>query len=220
MKRALVLVEGQTEERFVKDVVAPELLEQGLFVTPTILTTKTVKNGPNFKGGVSSYAKMRRDLTRLLGDSTALVTTLIDYYGLPSDTPGLDSRPTGSGLARVEHVEQAIATDLSSPQNFVPFLTLHEFEALLFTDPEQTASVILAPERTPNLISAGQGLLPEEINDDPSTAPSKRISGVFPEFRKVLHGATAARRIGLSAIRAKCPHFNSWLLQIENFAKS
>jgi len=220
MKRALVLAEGQTEERFVKDVVAPQLLERGLIVTPTILTTKTVKNGPNFKGGVNSYAKIRRDLTRLLGDPTALVTTLIDYYGLPSDTPGTDSRPSGSALARVEYVEQAIATNLGSPPKFVPFLILHEFEALLFTSPEIVAAVVTAPERTPNLIAAGQGLQPEEINDNPSTAPSKRIMGVFPEFRKALHGPTAANRIGLPAIREKCPHFNNWLLHLEQFADS
>jgi hypothetical protein len=55
--RALVLVEGQTEERFVKDVLAPTFWPRGLYLSPTILVTKRVKDGPNFKGGVTRFAR-------------------------------------------------------------------------------------------------------------------------------------------------------------------
>ncbi|MDQ8192009.1 DUF4276 family protein [Roseibacillus persicicus] len=220
MKRCLILVEGQTEERFVKDVLAPDLLLKGLSTIPTLLTTKVVKSGPNFKGGVTNYTKMKGDLNRRLQDSDALVTTLIDYYGLPNDTPGMSTRPNGSPRERVQHVENALREDLGCRPNFLPFLLLHEFEALLFVDHEITASVIPAREKAPELVSISEGKEPEEINELPETAPSKRLLKVFPSFRKTLHGPTAAKRIGLPRIRERCPHFNNWMSQLENFANS
>ena len=106
MKRVLVLVEGQTEERFVKDVLCPHLWARGVDATPKVATTKHVKRGPDFKGGITDYQKVENDLRRLLGDSDAVsVTTFIDYYGLPADFPGMSNRPTGSPLERARHVE-------------------------------------------------------------------------------------------------------------------
>src|SRR5262245_35382193 len=100
MKRALILVEGQTEERFVKDTLAPHLAAFDLYITPTLLTTKVVKSGPNFKGGVTSFAKFEGDLRRLLGGAGqgTLVTTMLDYYRLPDDFPGMADRPPPADL--------------------------------------------------------------------------------------------------------------------------
>jgi len=218
MKRCLILVEGQTEERFVKDVLCPEFEPRDFYLSPTILTTKIVKSGPNFKGGVTSYAKLRADLDKLLR-SGAVVTTMIDYYGLPSDTPGMSDRPIGRAIDRVKHVENAIFNDMGSPY-LLPFLALHEFEALLFVDHETTASVIPAPEKASEFLAIAGGAEPEDINENPETAPSKRLKQVFPSFRKTLHGPTAAKRIGLSALRARCPHFDSWITRLEQYASS
>jgi len=88
-KRVLILVEGQTEERFVKDVLGPAFFHQELFFHVTILVTQRVKDGPNFKGGVTNFAKCKNDARRLLNSAGgALVTTMLDYYGLPLDFPG------------------------------------------------------------------------------------------------------------------------------------
>ncbi len=220
MKRCLILVEGPTEERFVKDLLALRFEPLDFHLTPIILTTKLVKSGGKFKGGVTSYAKMRADLAKLLGDTGALITTMIDYYGLPTDTPGMSDRPVARPIDRVRHVEEAILRNLGSPRHFMPFLALHEFEAFLFTDPAITAAVIPAPEKTPELVAISEGLAPEDINERVDTAPSKRLEQVFPSFKKTLHGPTAAKRIGLEAIRARCPHFNSWLTRLEQFAAS
>jgi hypothetical protein len=221
-KRGLILVEGQTEERFVKDVLAPAFWSLGLILSPTILVTKRVKDGPNFKGGVTRFAKFENDARRLLhGAGGAVVTTLLDYYGLPSDIPGMSTRPNGTPRQRVEHVEHAIRDYFGAPANFVPFLALHEYEAWLFASPDVLSRVMMAPEKQPEVEAIRRSVsTPEEINDDPQRAPSKRIQKLFPAFRKLLHGPVTAEQIGLERIRSECPHFDQWLSVLERFAAS
>lgn len=220
-KRVLILVEGQTEERFVKDVLAPPFLERQLFFHPTILVMKRVKDGPNFKGGVTSFAKFERDARRLLHSSGgALVTMMLDYYQLPADFPGMKSRPPNSSpRERVRHVESAIGAHFGSLANFIPFLVLHEFEALLFSSPTELAHVLTNVGK----LDALEGIRsvvksPEEINDRPESAPSKRVLDLFPAYKKTVHGPTTAARIGLETIRAECPHFNEWITRLESLA--
>jgi hypothetical protein len=222
VKRALVLVEGQTEERFIKDVLAPEFYSRDLYFFPTLLVTKKVKRGPNFKGGVTSYQKFRNDAERLLqGAGEALVTTLLDYYALPSDFPGMNNRPSGSPLDRVLHVERAIAAELGASANFIPFLALHEFEAWLFSSPDELPRTMTAPEKEKDFRTIRDGVAtPEDIDEGPLTAPSKRITALFPAFKKTLHGPLAAQRIGIQRIRAECPHMDAWLRMLETFAAS
>ena len=219
-RRALVLVEGQTEERFVKDVLAPAFHGRGLYITPTILVTKRVKDGSSFKGGVTSFDKFRNDAQRLLyGAGGALVTTMLDYFRLPSDFPGMATRPAGTPWDRVQHVEQAIATSFGSPRNFLPFLVLHEFEAWLFAEPDVLPGVMTEEGKRPQFAAVRAGVRsPEEINERPSSAPSKRIEQLFPAYRKTLHGPMAARRIGLDRIRKECPHFDKWVRRLEAVA--
>jgi Domain of unknown function (DUF4276) len=220
-KRALILVEGQTEERFTKDVLAPAFWEKQLFFQPTILVTKRVKNGPNFKGGVTNFAKFENDARRLLkGAAGALVTTMVDYYGLPSDFPGMKTRPPGgTPLQRVSHVEAAIAQHFGDIPNFLPFLALHEFEAWLFSSPTELPRIMNEPQKHVLLETAIAAVnTPEDINERPQFAPSKRIETMFPAYKKTLHGPTVAARIGLDRIRLECPHFDKWLSAIEKFA--
>src|SRR6185295_15198810 len=102
MKRGLVLVEGQTEERFVTECLAPYLLPKQLALIPTIVATRRPAGRPHFKGGVVSYGQIQRDLGLLLRDSdVAIVTTLLDYYALPDDFPGMADRPAASAVQRV-----------------------------------------------------------------------------------------------------------------------
>lgn len=220
IKRALILVEGQTEERFVKDVLAPALAQRNLYLTPTILITKRVKNGPNFKGGVTSFAKFESDVRRLLqGAGDALVTTLLDYYGLPGDFPGMTTRPSRSPLQRVQHVENGVSAHFENPKNFLPFFALHEFEAWLFTSREELPRVLAQPEKQPQFAAIRDAVTtPEEINERSEWAPSKRITKLFPDYRKTLHGPIVAGRIGLARIRAECAHFDWWMRQLESYA--
>lgn len=220
-KRALILVEGQTEERFVKDVLGPAFYPQELFFFATILVTKRVKDGPNFKGGVTNFSKFRNDAERLLNSAGgALVTTMLDYYRLPGDFPGMGTRPmNGTPLQRVVHIENAVAQHFGNPPNFRPFLALHEFEAWLFASPDELPRVMTETTKQPAFAAIRDSVTtPEEINERPQHAPSKRIETLFPAYKKTLHGPITAGRIGLAQIRAECPHFNEWMGALETFA--
>jgi hypothetical protein len=222
-KRVLILVEGQTEERFVKDILGPAFWDKELFLQATILTTKRVKDGPNFKGGVTNFAKFRNDTQRLLDSAGgALVTTMVDYYGLPSDFPGMASRPPhGNPMQRVTHVENAIAHHFHSPPRFVPFLVLHEFEAWLFSSPAELPRALTEPRKQPEFEAIRRRVAtPEEINERPEFAPSRQIEKLFPAYKKTVHGPMTAARIGLERIRTECPHFNDWMAKLEDFAVS
>lgn len=214
MTRIYVLVEGQTEEVFMRDLMVPHYARTGLYLTPIIVNTS-----PGHKGGVVNYAKVRRQIVRLCKQDTgAHVTTLFDLYALPNDFPGKNSsefQSKNTGVQKAEFIEVALARDINEP-NFFPFLIVHEFEALLFAQPEKFS---VWTDDTELVSALGSVLLehqtPEDINDDPQTAPSKRILRLMPEYEKSFHGPLIACDIGLDVIRRSCPHFESWLRKLE-----
>lgn len=219
MKRLHILVEGQTEETFVRTLLVPHLLERDVMTTPKLTTTKRVKAGGAFRGGVVSYAKVRQDVLDLLNDSSAeAVSTMLDYYGLPAGFPGRDRVEGRSPRERALHLERAFAEDIDN-RRFLPHLSLHEFEAFLFVDPAATASVLAlgsAGGLARQLTAVRQQFEdPEQINEGPTTHPSKRIEAAWPAYNKVRHGPLVAARVGLESIRAACPHFRDWLARLE-----
>jgi hypothetical protein len=219
VKRLLILVEGQTEERFVGELLRGHLMALGVFPSSTILVTKFVKVGARFKGGVSSWKQIERDLRRLLGDTGAVgVTTVLDYYGLPDDVPGMANRPMTSPRARVEHVERAIAAHFNDGR-LRPHLMLHELEALLFADIARWQHRFDDSAAIAALKRDTRGLEPESINETPEGAPSRRILSRLPEYSKVLHGPPAAMDIGLEGLRAACPHVASWIDWLEKLGE-
>lgn len=217
MPKVLILVEGQTEETFVKRILFPHLSNLDVFMVPTILTTKRIKSGLNFKGGVPSYEKTKKEIQRLLGDtSAAMVTTMIDYYGLPDTFPGRAAVQGDSPLERVKNVEEALATDINHPR-FLPYYSLHEFEALLFVSPAVIAQTFSSPALEPKLVAIRSAFpTPEEINDDPATAPSVRLESLYPRYSKSFFGSLIASRVGLQAMRNECAHFHEWVSRLES----
>ncbi len=215
MIRLNLLVEGQTEETFVRDVLAPYFVGQEIFITPFIVTTSS-----GHKGGVVSYAKVKPQLIKLCrGDAKAYVSTMFDLYRLPKDFPGKDRKDypvQGSGEQQAFFLESELGKDISVP-NFFPNLLVHEFEALLFTNPQKFSEweddwrVLAELQKI-----ASDFDTPEHINNDPLTAPSKRILRLMPKYDKPLHGSLIAYDIGLDAMRAACPHFSAWLRKIES----
>ncbi len=219
MKRVLILVEGQTEETFIRDVLQTHLLSRNLFLQPVLATTKVVKSGSNFRGGLTSYGKTRKQILNLLGDTAAVaITSMFDLYGLPVDFPGYQSRPSTDGYAKVRHLETALGQDINHPR-FKPYLQLHEFEAFLFVNLEETAARLPGTNILAELIEIKAAFSsPEEINDHPVTAPSKRLLKLFAGYQKTLHGSLIVKNLGLDQIRQTCRHFNQWLTWLEGLA--
>jgi hypothetical protein len=177
------------------------------------------------RGGIRSWQGVQKDILRhLKEDAGAIATTMVDYYALPQDWPGRAEAPGKStSSAKAECVEAALLADIAKqmgprfdPRRFVPLVVMHEFEALLFSDPDRFAQGIGRSGLAAELRVIRQKFEnPEEINDSPETAPSKRIVGLFPGYEKPLYGVIAAMEIGLPAIRRECPHFNGWLNRLE-----
>lgn len=212
MSRVYILVEGQTEEAFVGELLQKHYANAGLYLTPIIVNTS-----PGHKGGSVRYARVRPQIERLCKqDPGAHVSTMFDLYALPDDFPGkLDpARPAqGSGAQIASFLEERLQQDIGQA-NFLPNIMVHEFEALLFVEPRQFTH--WADGRTAEtLADVRRNSMPEDIDHDPSGAPSKRILAVMPSYQKTVHGPLIACDIGLDAMRRDCPHFNGWLRKLE-----
>ena len=105
------------------------------------------------------------------------------------------------------------------PVRFIPYISMHEFEALLFSDCERFAQSIGAPQVSAEMQSVLDPFGdPEEINDSQATAPSKRILRMAPQYDKVAMGTAAIQDIGLESVRRRCRDFDCWLNQLERTA--
>lgn len=214
MTRVYLLVEGQTEEAFVRELLEPHYARLGMYLTPII-----VRTSPGHKGGVVSYAKIKPQLERLCRqDNGAHVTTLFDLYALPQDFPGRNDTAypaTSSGHQKATFLEEQLAQDIGHA-NFIPNLMVYEFEALLFVQPSKFADWIDSYKAVITLGDQAQKFAtPEDINDRPEYAPSKRIQAAMPSYQKTFHGPLIACEIGLDAMRTACPHFHGWLQKLE-----
>lgn len=212
MIRLNIVVEGQTEEAFVNDVLQEHLRRLNIYVTPILL--RTSRSG---RGGVSTYGKIERQVRRLCKeDPGAYITTMLDYYGLPKDFPSVELKNPKDALGSVVRLETDFQQSIGFEQRFIPLILLHEFEALLFAD---VNGFEILEDDCPGLVaSLAQeigGLEPEAINDSPETAPSKRILKHYGNYQKPFHGSLVAMDVGLDTMRNRCPHFAQWLSKLE-----
>lgn len=211
MRNIFIIVEGYTELEFVKGVLGPHLMENGVtYVHPFTVTTN---ENLNKKGGGKTYAHLRKDLLKSVKyNPQKIVTTLFDYYAFPKDSPSRED--CGRKLSvdeKISCLEEAIKNDIA-PNNpfFFPYLQKHEFEALIFSSNSGFESNLPQISQETQII-INQFENPEEINDSAVTAPSKRIISLLPQYRKPLYGNVLALEVGITAMREKCPRFNNWI---------
>jgi hypothetical protein len=218
LRRIHLLVEGQTEEIVVNNVLGPYLTPRGWAVTTSLVTTKRPASGPAHKGGVTKWAKLELDIRLLLQDSSLdVLTTLFDYYAFPPDSPGMDTRPIGTPYERVGHVEEEVHTAIAN-QRFLPHLVLHELETWVFAAADQLGSFRAEPDLAKQLKSdVAEAGGPELVNEDPSTAPSKRLAAYCRGYTKTFDGPLAIAELGINRLRAQCPHFDQWLNKLDDF---
>ena len=215
MNRVRILVEGQTEETFVNEILNPHLNQMGVYPHAFLFRKK---------GGSFAYQRARKEiLNSLKEDNTRICTTMVDFYGMPKDWPGrMESQSCRNYQDKAQRVEQALSenivaqmNDSWNPARFIPYVQMHEFEALLFSD----ISVLAADNLRISMQLAcilGSFSCPEEINDNYNTCPSRRIKQHIENYVKTVDGIIAAHKIGLEKMRRECPHFNEWVTKLED----
>ncbi|HLK55273.1 MAG TPA: DUF4276 family protein [Chthonomonadaceae bacterium] len=228
MTRLLIHVEGETEETFVNEILAPHLYGYGY----TDISARLLGNARQRyrRGGIRGWTSTRDDIIRhLIEDQKCLATMMVDFYALPQTGekawPGRKAAASLPFQQKASTVESALLADIEStigdsfdPRRFLPYVMMHEFEGLLFSDCSLFAKGIGHQDLVPHFQAVrNQFATPEEINDSPMTAPSKRIETLVPGYEKPLMGTLAVLEIGLDAIRNECPHFRDWLERMETW---
>ncbi len=217
------VVEGQTERDFVKDTLGPHFADHSISVYARCVETSRSR-GRKFSGGIPNYHKTKRDIERWMKEdqnSDARFTTMIDFYALPDDFPGYaDAKKLHDDpYSRVGVLEDALRKDISD-WRFVPYIQLHEFEALLFSDPDKFKVEFEHPTGIKELIQISEKTCnPELIND--KTSPSKHIINEIAGYdtKKASSGPIIAKKIGLTTLRKKCRHFSEWISELESLSQ-
>lgn len=219
MVRIAVHVEGFTEQRFIKNVLADYLYEFDIAITPIIVATSRENTGKKHKGGLTDGAyksKIRKEILNLL-NSYDYVTTLYDFYGLPHDFPGFDKSAANSDT-QINNICNGLSEDINN-RRFTPFLMKHEFETLLYVEPQAAKTIDINLANGLEEILSNFNNLPENINNNRETSPSHRIKSLYPKYDKVQHGNIIASEIGITKMLEMCPNFATWIGKISSVGK-
>lgn len=213
MKRVIIICEGQTEKEFCKEVLFDHFFSKKIHIQ-----TPLIKHSG---GGIVHWKTLQKQIeTHIKQDKEAKITLLIDYYGIKPEhefPKWQESHTIVNKNERMTALEMAMKEAVGCP-NFFPYIQLHEFEGLLFHDitifknnflPSEADFIALS-----NIINDFPNV--EDINDNPKTAPSKRLEKHIKGYNKPVYGALLAKEIGLSNIRRKAPRFNHWIEKIES----
>lgn len=217
MKRLVIIAEGDAEESFVNNILSPHFTSLGLY--NNIQCFKIKKSN----GGISKYSDVRKDIINTLYENDVIVSTMLDFYRLPSSFPGKqDASTLTTHLHQVEHIEGKLKEDIEAKQkcsfdNFIPYIQLHEFEALVFSSINGVDALFEPSEfKRKDMLQVIQDFPnPEDINDQPNTAPSVRLIKLIPGYEKVLYGIEILQQHGMSTLLARCPHFRAWVTKLE-----
>ncbi|HVI47226.1 MAG TPA: DUF4276 family protein [Chitinophaga sp.] len=217
MKRIIIICEGPTEVEFCKDILYKYLLSKNILIQTPLVK----KSG----GGIVPWSSFKRQVeNHLQQDGNAIVTTLIDYYGIQDKfnfPRWQESKTIADKPQRMDFLESAMKLAINEDicYRFLPYIQLHEFEGLLFNNINVFTNNIPADDLI-NIVELEQILdqhpNPELINDTPNNAPSYRLQRLIKGYNKIVYGAILAEGIGLSGIRQKCPRFNNWLTLLES----
>lgn len=221
MKTVIVVVEGQTEEGFLRDVVYEHFLKLNIKIVPQPWTTNK-KVGAT--GGGQSFDLIENHIRRLIAqhrnNSDIFVSTMIDLYAFPKQgktiyTPEIEK--LNGGLNKCKELEKKLGERINF-YRFIPYVQLHEFETFILVQPDALLSYYPDKQREVEEIKLNiAGFEPEEINHTPEGAPSKRIIKAIPIYKKqkTTAGVQVTKKIGLNTLKSMCPHFNDWISRIE-----
>lgn len=213
MTRLCIICEGQTEGEFVKELLAPHLRTFEIYAYPSLLHV-----GPKQqRGGNVSVPRLAKHI-RNEYHNVPFITTLVDYYGFKD----VNGRPKAQLEQTILNEAQTLITRNFETYRVRPYVQMHEFEALLLSDISRFELLgdswnNKSQTRLQEICDALETQTPEDINNSPQTAPSKRLDAIFPGYgsNKTLYGPLIAEDIGLGKIRQECPLFNQWIGELE-----
>jgi hypothetical protein len=223
MIRLNIIVEGQTEETFVRDVLAPHLVSFDVAAVARCVETKRTP-WKKYRGGLRNYQKPKNDILKWIKEDQsvdAYFSTMFDLFHLPSDFPGFKTSCEKKDLyEKIRFLEEELKKDIKHPRDrFLPYLQAHEFEALLFSDPTKFSYIYGINQNKINcLLEITRDFPnPEQINEnDP---PSYRILNIIDDFEKVSDGPILIAHMGLETVRRSCPHFREWVTRLETLGQ-
>lgn len=222
MKRLVIIVEGDAEESFINNVLSPYFNSIGIY---NYIQCYKIKHS---NGGLSKYSHLKKDIVNTLYENDAVVSTLVDFYRIPSDFPGYnESLSYDKHSDQVNYLESKIKEDIELTQNrvfenLVPYIQLHEFETFIFSDIMGVDALFDQSEydRREFINIIRQYENPEDINNGVNTAPSVRLKKIIKGYDKVLFGIEIIQNLGVDLIREKCPRFNSWIQNLIDILQS
>lgn len=211
MKRIIIIVEGQTEERFVKELITPHLNKYNIWsITPILMHTSN-----KGRGGFVNYEYLKNEILKLLHTSKKdfIVSTFVDFFRCPKLPDYEKYCNIRNHKDRVCAMERSISEDIQDIR-FLPYIQLHEFEALLFSSNVGFELIFEKKhsQQTNEIVNSYDN--PEDINSTPNGAPSKRLLSINEYYNKVADGVDIAGFIGLEEIMRKCPRFASWIAHL------
>jgi hypothetical protein len=220
----IVFTEGQTEEQFIKRLIAPAFRQSQIFIKPQTLNTSQ-----DAKGGAVNFDRLTRNARNSLRQKPeAILTTFIDLYGLDTSFPNFaDSKILSNIYDRTTALETALHQAIIEQvgcrkERFIPHIQPYEFEGLLFSDVD---ALILTESswssQLPKLKAVRDSFeTPEHINNSYETKPSRRLEEILqPKYRKTRHGPLAAEKITLSKMEVECVHFHEWMNKLRSLSK-
>ena len=209
MIRLAIVVEGRTEEEFVKQVLSVHLGDHSVSTVPIVV-------GPRgHKGGRVTVNRIAAHVQKLVQNFDA-ITTLVDFYGF-QDRPTDDIDELQS---QIDAACQPVASRPLRADRMFAYVQRHEFEALLFSDVNAFRAAPITSEAVISRLESVRQAYPspEDIDDGRDTAPSKRIDAALPGYRKPTHGIAVAADVGIDAMKRECPRFAAWLTRLESLA--
>jgi len=213
----IALVEGITERNFIQKILANYLAQKSIFIRSIILSK------PGQKGGDVKIERVKKDIgNHPKPRNDTYVTLMIDFYGIKEWDNLQEARQKTAPRDKASVINQAIKARIAAefseynpPKRFIPYVNVHEFEALLFSDQALLAEGLNVD------ISKIQSILsecgsPERINDSKETAPSKRLEHLTNyKYKKTITGIEIAQSIGIDKMRQQCSLFDDWLCSME-----
>jgi len=220
MKRLIIIVEGQTEEEFVNVSLRNYFKGKGIYSISAI----KIQTSKGHKGGFVKYTHLKKDIQKVIREPNLIVSTFLDFFRIPTSVPNYNEMNQYANIDdKIDILLKGISDDINN-NRFIPYIQKFEFEALLFSSNDGFEEMYDKPK----IAQATKAIIdnydnPEDINNHPNTAPSKRLINILAKngekYDKIVEGNLIAETVGIETIIEKCPRFKNWLEMLVNNLK-